>query len=243
MGLSASQARFLQLTARRSNVEYQAQQINFERLQWSDKLEAASQKYNDATSNRTLSFAFNNGSEVQNVDVTYNNYKNFMNQQMEGLTTAQQKMYLVSSTGNKMVVANQEDMETMITQSNGEFTSDDFMIVPDLDDVDAFQEAIRNGICYFATLEESPETSKNVFNTQDWSTIGGGAISDELNVNDDAEAEAEYEQMQTKVQNIDKKLEMQLNKLETERSAIQTEIDSISKVIEDNIEKSFKIFS
>ena len=32
MGLSASQARFLQLTGRKSNVEYQAQQINFQLL-------------------------------------------------------------------------------------------------------------------------------------------------------------------------------------------------------------------
>ena len=29
MGLSASQARFLQLTARRGNIEYEAQRINF----------------------------------------------------------------------------------------------------------------------------------------------------------------------------------------------------------------------
>ena len=32
MGLAASQARFLQLTARRSNIEYQGQQINQQRL-------------------------------------------------------------------------------------------------------------------------------------------------------------------------------------------------------------------
>ena len=243
MGLSASQARFLQLTARRSNIEYQAQQINFERLQWSDKLEAASTKYNDATSNRILTFAFNNGSKIQNVDVTYNNYKNYMNQQMDGLSSAQQKLYLVSSTGNKMVVGNEEDMETMISQSNGKFTADDFMIAPDLDNVEVFQEAIKNGTYYFATLEESAETGEDVFNTQSWETIGGAAISEVLNTADDAQAEAEYEQIQTKIQNIDKKLEMQLNQLETERSAIQTEIDSISKVIDDNIDKSFKIFS
>ncbi len=243
MGLSASQARFLQLTARRSNVEYQAQQINFQRLQWSDKLEAASMKYQDATTNRTLTFAFNTGSEIQDVDVTYTNYKNYMNQQLDGLSTSQQKYYLVSSTGNKMVVGNEEDMETMITQSNGKFSSDDFMIVPDLDNVEVFQDAIKNGTYYFATLEESAETGEDVFNIQGWESLGGGAISDELDKTDDTEAEAEYEQMQTKIQNIDKKLEMQLNQLETERSAIQTEIESISKVIDDNVESSFKTFS
>ncbi len=243
MGLSASQARFLQLTARRSNVEYQAQQINFQRLQWSDKLEAASMEYQDKTTNRVLTFAFNNGSSIQDVDVTYSNYKNYMNQQLEGISTTQQKYYLVSSTGNKIVVGNEEDMETMISQSDGKFSSEDFMIAPDLDDVEVFQDAIKNGVYYFATLEESAETGKEEFKTQGWETLGGGAITEELDKTDDAEAEAEYEKIQAKVQNIDKKLEMQLDKLETERSAIQTEIDSISKVIEDNVESSFKTFS
>ena len=32
MGMAASQARFLQLTARRTNIEYQGQQINQSRL-------------------------------------------------------------------------------------------------------------------------------------------------------------------------------------------------------------------
>ena len=54
MGLSASQARFLELTARKSNIEYQAQQINFQRLQLSDKLEDAAREYQEKTSNRKI---------------------------------------------------------------------------------------------------------------------------------------------------------------------------------------------
>ena len=114
MGLSASQARFLQLTARRSNVEYQAQQINFQRLQWSDKLAAASSEYQDKTSNRKMVYNFNNGDGITQVDVTYQNYKNYMNQQMEGLTTAQDKFFLVSSTGNKIIVGSEEERDAMI---------------------------------------------------------------------------------------------------------------------------------
>ena len=79
MGLSASQARFLQLTARRSDIEYEAQQINFQRLQLADKLSDASRKYQDATTNRKMVFSYNTGSEIQKVDVTYANYKNYMN--------------------------------------------------------------------------------------------------------------------------------------------------------------------
>ena len=78
MGLSASQARFLQLTARKSNVEYQAQRINFERLQLSDKAARASEEYNDKMSNRKLTFSYNSGEGTQSVDITYSNYKNYI---------------------------------------------------------------------------------------------------------------------------------------------------------------------
>lgn len=280
MGLSASQARFLQLTARRSNIEYQTQQINFQRLQWSDKLATASEEYQDKTSNRKLVFAYNDGTGTQKVDVTYTNYKNYMNQQMEGLSTSQDKYFLVSSTGNKIVVSSKEEMNEMIEKyttytsisayeslvdEDGnaletvkkeneegvvsdyvvkrEFTESDFLIADDLDDVDNFQEAIQNGTYYFATRKVDDNTNKYRFQTQAWDSLGGGAISEDYDTSDDAVAEAEYKAMQDKVQTIDKKLELQISQLESEREAIQTEIDSVSKVIEDNIESSFKAFS
>ena len=71
MGLSASQARFLQLTARRGDLEYEAQQINFQRLQLSNKLADASAKYQDQTANRKMVFNFNNGAQMQKVDLSY----------------------------------------------------------------------------------------------------------------------------------------------------------------------------
>ncbi len=280
MGLSASQARFLQLTARKSNVEYQAQQINFQRLQWADKLSAASSAYQDKTSNRKMVFSYNNGTEIQKVDVTYTNYKNYMNQQLEGLHTSQDKYYLVSSSGNKLVVANREEMldiiekntiytpitaDTATVDENGkpletikkendegesqsylvnrQYTESDFMIVDDLDDVDNFQNAIQNGIYYFAKREMDNETNKFEFKTQAWDSLGGGAISEVYDKSDDAAAEAEYKTTQDKIQSIDKKLELQLTKLESEREAIQTEIESVEKVIKDNVESTFKTFS
>jgi len=299
MGLSASQARFLQLTARKSNTEYQAQQINFQRLQWADKLSQASSEYQDATSNRKMVFSYNGGTGIEKVDVTYSNYKNYMNQQLEGLTTASQKMYLVSSSGNKIIVSNEEELQKMwqenlkeypkiISEEENEkgeplseeekataveknalatkqmekispedvfeidgkkyyqehpFKKSDFMIAPDLDKTDSFQNAIQNGVYYFATLGENSETGEKVMKTESWDAIQAGAIGEEYDKADDAEAEAKFKATQDKIQLIDKKLEMQLDKLETERNAIQTELDSVSKVIEDNIEGSFKVFS
>ncbi len=44
------------------------------------------------------------------------------------------------------------------------------------------------------------------------------------------------------IQNEDKQLELRLRELETEQNAISTEMDSVKKVIEDNVEKTFNIF-
>ena len=56
-------------------------------------------------------------------------------------------------------------------------------------------------------------------------------------------AEAEYENALKKINTQDKKYDMELNRLETERSALTTEYDSVKKVISDNIERTFGIFS
>ena len=58
-----------------------------------------------------------------------------------------------------------------------------------------------------------------------------------------AKAEAEYEHKTKEVDQKDKKFDLDLNKLETERSALKTEYDSVKKVVEDNVERTFGIFS
>ena len=45
------------------------------------------------------------------------------------------------------------------------------------------------------------------------------------------------------IQRQDQNLELRLKQLDTEQSALNTEIDAVSKVVKDNIEKSFKTFS
>ena len=58
-----------------------------------------------------------------------------------------------------------------------------------------------------------------------------------------AKAEAEYEHKMKEINQKDKKFDMDLSKLETERTALKTEYDSVKKVIQDNIERTFGIFS
>lgn len=56
-------------------------------------------------------------------------------------------------------------------------------------------------------------------------------------------AEAKYEHDLKEIDKKDKKFDLSLSKLETERTALTTEYDSVKKVIEDNIDRTFGIFS
>ena len=58
-----------------------------------------------------------------------------------------------------------------------------------------------------------------------------------------AKAEAKYEHTLKQIDAKDKKYDMELSKLETERNALTTQYDSVKKVIEDNVERTFGIFS
>ena len=290
MGMSASQARFLQLTARKSNVEYQAQRINFERLQLADKDAAASAKYNDQLSNRKLVFRFNdnnNAGNIQEVDVTYNNYKNYMNKQLEGFDSSAKQLFLVSSSGNKIIVASEAEKKQMMDLNQNyyskeqietaketiknaaqddtidsktkflasldvpegesgcsisKFSESDFVIAEDLDNPESFQRAIQEGIYYFATFDEKAEGGPK-FKTEAWDNLQSGSIKEEYDKSDDAKAQSEYDKAHSLIQSQDKKLELQLDKLNTEREALETEMESVQKVIDDNIESSFKVFS
>jgi len=54
MGLAGSQTRFLTLTARKNDIEYQAQQISNSRLQLSSRLEQIATEYTKALNDRAL---------------------------------------------------------------------------------------------------------------------------------------------------------------------------------------------
>ena len=58
-----------------------------------------------------------------------------------------------------------------------------------------------------------------------------------------AKAEAEYEHTLKQIDKKDQKFDLDLSKLETERKALTTEYESVKKVIQENIDRTFGIFS
>lgn len=80
----------------------------------------------------------------------------------------------------------------------------------------------------------------------DWGALSINGTNSPLETEADdsktTQAEAEYEAKKDQLDYKESKLDLQMNDLDTERSAITTELDSVQKIINKNIESSFKLF-
>lgn len=95
-------------------------------------------------------------------------------------------------------------------------------------------------------LEEYNNTAgKN--GTGDWQQVDWQSGDSTLKtVNDTSylqKAEAKYNATMTEIQHEDKKYDLQLDRIDTEHSAVQTEIDAVKSIVGKNIERSYKTFS
>ena len=108
------------------------------------------------------------------------------------------------------------------------------------------QECLRNGLYSLQKGTEDADDEDNDGDLVEWRDISwdsATSVYDTYYDDDDAAAKAKYDRLQTQIQNQDKKLELELNNIETQRSAVTTETDSVKKVISDNVEKTFKTFA
>jgi len=245
MGLASSQARMLLLTAQKSDLEYRAQMINQRKLNLGMRTQELAQKYSKAMSNRKLELAVytggNSGVAIKE-DLSY-----------AGLTTDNGEMtgtYLVTDASGKYVVRNEADAKKFydrLTQTSQvkcsfeEFKAKNcnYNYGSLLGNNSFFQDALRNGSLFIQQLMSSDSENKY----KDISYASVATIYDSLDTSDDDEAQATYEAQALVLSNQDKQLDLELQQIQTKHKAIETEYDSVKKVIDKNIEKSFKIFS
>ena len=360
MGLAASQARFLGLTARKSNNEYQVQQINEQRLALADNQTQVTLDYQKKMTNRNFYFKTvnENGDDVVRqlkywdivnpisltdkekeagmttgmgnriVDVNGNivvpNYPSNNTEEIQAIinkynvtedTKDNTKLYAniengtwvmqakrTTDDGNefwfdipfdeadfiaKMRAENPDDetdteywrlYNTLIEKINGKYQeltyenltsmkdlgieirlrdNNEKIVVPELPEADRsivfgkycidsycvdpkyLEEKLRNGEWFIQQPSTTSDTGWT--NNLSWSSIG--YILDDYDTTDDAAAESEYEYLMAKLAKQDKMLELRLKQLETEHKALETELDSVSKVIQTNIDNSFKTFA
>jgi len=103
------------------------------------------------------------------------------------------------------------------------------------------QDCLRNG----KYLIEKGVIDENVDEGFRWTSVSWDAttnISDSYYTEDDDAAKAKYDRLQTQIQAQDKKLELELDNIETQRNAVTTEVESVEKVISEDIEGTFNAF-
>ena len=104
---------------------------------------------------------------------------------------------------------------------------------------------------WFNNMVSSGRVTISVYNTnkKSWTDTSVATSTNQNNLQetqDDTDlkkAEAKYENELSKINAKDTKFDNELSKLETERTSITTEMDSIKKVKDDNIDRTFGIFS
>lgn len=198
MGLAASQARLLLLTARKSDLELRAQQITNTEMILAMQTEKIAQEYSNKISNKVtmmqVSTDMNDATFNQSVIMTY-----------DQLTAA----------GYTLQWADGSEYD-----NTGVSTA-------------TLQDAIQKGdlIIY------SSKTGEEVGIT------GSSTFYQTYYTEDDDAATADYESKMAQIQTKEKKLQIDLNQIENQQKACDTEIDSVKKVIEKNIDRTFKTFA
>ena len=241
MGMSASQARFLILTAQKSNNEYQAQRITHERLMLAQETESWTTEYNDKMNNTTLLFNAKTASDTDlynyNNKLTYDDIVRSETDENPGLGGR------LVTVGGKVVVPQLPEFDENGLSADG-LSEDDYFVDPEIERSDMLQNALTKGIYFIELKKFTNETGEEepVWDKVDYANTTETMITETLDKTDDAAAEAEYEQKKSLFQNKDKTLEMRLKQLETEHKALETEIESVQKVIQNNVETTFKTF-
>ena len=191
MGMAASQARLLTLTARKSDLEFRAQQITNSEMILAMQTEVAAKEYSNAMSNTKYQV---------------NTYTSDSDKQTVWADMTAEQLFGVMGYGMR------SDNGEKITLQN-------------------YEELLANGDSMAQKIQQSGMVVKdeNITTTYDTS--------------DDAAAQAKYDQKMARIEVKEKQLQIDLEQIKNQQKACDTEIDSIQKIIDKNIERTFKVFS
>ncbi len=109
-------------------------------------------------------------------------------------------------------------------------------------------DTASNGRYKTVTIQTSPDKDAvtyplNVSNVQDEAEYNQAMLDYEYEQAKYEKAIKDINAKTEKIQQQDKTLELRLKQLDTEQNALKTEMESVSKVIEDNISSTFKTFA
>ena len=267
MGLAASQARLLLLTARKSDLEYRAQQITNSEMILAMQTEQIAREYSIKISNQALFYT--NGLDATQTSTCLTGSllvelgaNNFTLQEKD--TNGNWHKWVPNSTVSTPEAlweyTDEKGIKRTITQSDY-----DSMSQEDKDKCTPIMETIKNEDGTTSTQQKTQTFDQT--NTEDINPLallegikmgtlrivdangqvldlnGNNGFTQSYYTDNDREAEAEYERKTASIQVKEKRLQNDLNQVETQQKACDTEIDSVKKVMEKNIERTFKVFS
>ena len=234
MGMSASQARLLSLTARMNDIEFKSQSISNTKIRLADESEQVAKAYTDALNKQKFSYT------------TYDDKGNAVKYSLNSTNLSQLKDNLKLYHGNKQVVFSQEEadkdpnnkvfMKFSESQLYEMIESGEFMLYSKTE-VTAEE---------YAKMSSSTQAAYKVIGGNYWSatsTSGNNKLMQESDTTELAKAEAEYNAASAKINKKEKLLDNDLKALDTEHNALKTEFDSVKSLIGENVEKTFNLFS
>jgi len=261
MGLAATQARFLSSTARKSNIEYQGQQINEQRTLLANK---SSSIYNQMLMLKVPTPPSQSAFTKVNYTCTINGRTYEISEKDVNAITSTYTDTIAGSdsTYNYDDGAASPDIALTTKDSSGTITTTSFYGATRVNST--YTEAHPNSYEPISGRLSSLYLSATKFTGADAATADANYEAsriiltpnesvDEVAYND-AYNQYKYEQYlyeqqleeinakTATIQEQDKTLELQLKQLDTEQSAIKTELEALGKVIDDSIEGSFKTF-
>jgi len=232
MGLAASQGRLLLLTARKSDLELQAQCITQQRILLATQQEVIAEEYAEKTNNQVFQIRPEGGSEYTALNL------NALNLLLNGSSAD----YKLSSDKTKVTGGKYGIFDTRTQRYvDPKDIKGDTGQTP----YSKLQQNLDSGAWVIRTEEDviGSDGTKTGTTFADLMIAGDSRFRQTYYTEDDNKAKAEYDKAMARVQRLDKQLELKLNQVETQHKAVETEIESVDKVISNNIEGSFKYFS
>ena len=222
MGLDASQGRLLCLTARKNNLEYQIQQCTQAKMLMAQELDTEALLWSNGMNIQHLYYSSDgNGSMTKDMER--------LSYQLVTRSPSDSGLgYKVKDTYGREVVPTLPD-----PMPEGS-TVADYVVEPYCVQADYFETNLKTG-----------NWSLQKFTSEGWvdETIEGSVfIYQGVDSGDYAVAAAEYDAKVEKIHKREKQLDMNIQQLAGEQKAIESEIDSVKKVIDKNIDETFKTF-
>ena len=248
MGMSASQTRVLMLTARQNDLEYQAQQILQAKL-------AASRQAEDIAAARDEKLANTHFIKKEKVD------GNEVQMNVTISSIMDNGYYLIDENGSIVLPSRGEYSYSNFIEehsSRGDsvkygfeswddasFKSDK-NLNNDMGGADSYiKEMIDKGkftLCRLSNANDDQGEDGEYIGHRKTSIDASYDFTEVYYTADDAEAESKFETASRKLETLEKKLDMQMEQIETERTAVKTEKESVEKVVDENVESTFKTF-